>query len=64
MITVERLRDYLDQHVSLGRGHNSVSLDRRGLQYFDSDKHQAVTIGIPPDGETVGDGVVFVRAIF
>lgn len=61
-VTAERLRDYLDWHIEMGRGKSIVAIDRRGLAFLEPDHF--VTVGLPPDDEMHGEGKVFVRAVF
>lgn len=63
-IDVERLRDYCQWHLEMGRGKNIVTLDRRGLVFLEPKHHDNIAIGLPPDDEMHGGGKVFVRAVF
>ena len=63
-VTVAGLITYLSEQMGNGNSKCFVALDRRGLQYFDTKIHENIAIGVPPEGETHGDGVVYVRAIF
>lgn len=64
-ITVETLRDYLEWHVQNGRGRFKVMIDRRGLMYLTTGKHDRLGAGIPHHDDTYDDkaGKVFIRVV-
>lgn len=59
--SAQQLADYFTWMVETGRGAHLVQLDQRGLA--DLCKKGVVLLGIPPAGEHIADGTVFLRAV-
>lgn len=62
--SVIELRDYLNIHISHGRGDHIPMLDQRGLSFLTPDRFGFVSLSIPTDGDTHHDNKVFIRALF